>query len=271
MASPTATSTTSTPSTTTTEPLPTTTSTPTVTEPPSEFPDATTTGPRVALTAGPGNVCGTVTGRLITGDLTLGCDSTITDSRIMGRVISNGHRLTGSYLEIGPDSCPITGGDFQLLRDVFTLDHAHLHNAPGQDPVALVPGTSTLTESLIDRPCFYAGDHLDGAQVYAPGSKVVATLDHNNIDVRPANSTDKGNAAIFLADNPGAGTVITMTNNRLAGGNYTLSAYDARNNTMVRGSWVYGPCATNSDPYDGTSGFRFTGNTYDDGTPVGAC
>ncbi len=308
------------PSTTTTRPTPSTTSTPpitpttsrttatspatvTVTTPPPSstgtptsapttttastapvgaFPDATNTGvpAGTTLTAGTGNVCGTVDRRLINGDLVLSCDSTVTNTRIIGRVATNGYRLTGSHLDIGPDACPSGTADYQMVTGPVALTAVHLHHGVGDDLVRLTGGgDTTISDSLLDRTCFYPGAHLDAAQFYDPGAVGKITLNHNTIDSRAVNSTDLGNAAIFLADNPGRGTVVTVTNSRLAGGNFTVSLYDAltgsgvfydvRGNTFVKGSSQYGPCASsNSSPYNGTDGFRFTGNVFDDGSPA---
>lgn len=264
-------------STTTVPPTTTTTTTPSP-----GFPDASSTGPRVPVTAGSANLCGVVTSRLVTGDATVTCDATLTDVRITG-VLSNrsGYTVTGSYVTIGPDACPARATSQQrLVQDPMTLDHAHLQGGFGQDSVLLVTGL-TIRDSLIDRTCAWAGDHLDNGQLYNPGGKTVATLDHDTLDVRPINLANLGNSAVFLADTPGAGTLITVTNSLLKGGNYTLAAYDAyagsgvrydiRGNTFVKGTWQYGPCASNSAAWDGTTGLRFSGNTYDDGTAMPSC
>ena len=47
--------------------------------------------------------------------------------------------------------------------------------------------------------------------------------------------------------------------------------YDVRGNTFAKNTSVNNPCTTNSAPYDGASGLRFTGNVYDDGTALPTC
>ncbi|QWZ08642.1 hypothetical protein KRR39_01905 [Nocardioides panacis] len=221
----------------------------------------------------------------VTGDLVLTCDTVVTKSRIAGRVIANGHALTAADTTIGPDACPKTGNANQLVTGGdFTLTRVHLQHS-GSDLVRFTGGgQQRIVDSLLDGACIYPGDHLDVAQLYDPGAKLDASIVHSTLDARATNSTDstdKGNAAIFLADNPGAGT-FTITGNRLAGGNYATALYDATkgsgvtyrvtDNTYVRGSWQFGPCAsTDSLQSNGAEGPVFTSNRYDDGVPLLTC
>jgi hypothetical protein len=93
---------------------------------------------------------------------------------------------------------------------------------------------------------------------------------------------DTGNSVVFWADNPGAGSTLTIAGSLLKGGAYTLALYnagagsriviDVHSNTFAKNTWKYGPCATTTSvPFDGTSGIKFTGNTLDDGTPLTHC
>ena len=138
----------------------------------------------------------------------------------------------------------------------------------------------TLKDSLVNGGCEFPGDHYDAIQMYGPGAKANVTIDHSTIDGR--SNASKGNAAVFWADEPGAGSTLTITNSQLAGGGFTVSLYDAnagsgvfldvRDNTFVKGSWGYGPCAdTNSIAYNGKEGVRFTGNKLSDGAPLPTC
>jgi hypothetical protein len=252
------------------------------------FPVASTTGvpAGTTLTAVPGDLtaCGTVDRKDVSGDLRLTCDTTVTRSRIAGRIIQDGHRFTAVDTTIGPDTCGVGDRDQELVdSDDFSLTRVHLQHS-GSDLVRLTGGGGSVVikDSLIDGACMYPGDHLDAAQFYDPGAVAKVTIEHSSIDSRPTNTSGNGNAAVFLADHPGPGSVFTITDSRLAGGNYTASLYDASagsgvtyrvtGNTFVRGSWTYGPCSmSNSSTYDGTDGLEFTGNRYDDGSPLATC
>jgi hypothetical protein len=246
---------------------------------PGGFPTAATTGvpAGTALTAVNGNLTTSssgqvITGKSISGDLMVSNPNvTLVNSRVKGRIIyqSTGLKVTDS--DVGPDTCPSSGGDYQLITGSdYTLTRAHFHSN-NEDLVRLVGGggTDTITDSLLDGVCFYPGAHLDSVQLYDPGSTARLVINHSTVDVRPVNASGGGNSAVFWADNPAKASTLTISNSLLAGGNYTLALYDAgtikvTGNTFVRGSYQYGPCATNIP-------VTFTGNVYDDGTPLTSC
>ncbi|HET9412220.1 MAG TPA: hypothetical protein VFO38_05235 [Candidatus Saccharimonadales bacterium] len=225
----------------------------------------------------------TITGLSINGDLVLDHNNvTVTNSRIKGRVVPNGHSgLTLRDVDIGGDSCPSStnGGTRLVAGNDFTLTRVHAHHN-GADFIALSGGGAiTIQDSLLNNTCFYDGDHLDAVQYYDPGGVINVTLIHNKIDARPVNGGDYGNAAIFIADFPGSGSQFNIYNNFLAGGNYTLYALDAfsgsgviidvAGNKFLRDQYRYGPCAlSNSDAFDGTSGIKWTNNSYSDGAAI---
>ncbi len=223
-----------------------------------------------------------IDGLLITGDITISHSNvTLKNSRVKGRVVGNHPGVTLQDVDLGPDSCPASNnGGYRLIAgNSFTLIRAYLHHN-GDDAIALNGGGSILIEDSVVAPaCFYAGDHLDSIQFYNPGGVANVTIRHSVVDSRPANSGGFGNAAIFLADFPGAGSRFNIYNNLLAGGNYTLSAYDAPSgsgvimdisgNRFVRNQYNYGPCGlSNSDPFDGTSGVIWTNNAFTDGAAI---
>jgi hypothetical protein len=258
------------------------------TSPSTGFPTASTTGvpagTNLTTVSGGMSACGTVDRKDITGDLKLTCDTTLTNSHVRGKIVQNGHKFTATDSTIGPDACGSSGNSDELVdSDDFSLTRVHVQHS-GSDLVRLVGGGGTITinDSLIDGACMYPGDHLDALQYYDPGSKANVTIKNSSIDSRATNTSGKGNAAIFLADNPGRGSVFNITGNRLAGGNYTASLYDALSgsgvtykvtgNTFVKGSWTYGPCSmSNSNAYNGTDGVEFSGNKYDDGSALNKC
>lgn len=255
------------------------------------FPTASCTGvPAGVSLASNGSLSTTsasqnITGQLINGDLIINHNNvTVTNSVIKGRVVYNNHRgLTLRDVDLGPDSCPgsSNGGDRLIAGDDFTLNRVHLHNN-GADLLALSGGgTVLIQDSLFDRTCYYASDHLDAIQYYDPGGVANVTLSHNTIDVRPSNTGGFGNAAIFWADFPGAGSRLNIYNNYVAGGNYTIYALDAdvgsgviidiSGNRFLRNAYTYGPCSlSNSIMFDGASGVKWTGNAFSDGAVIAA-
>lgn len=291
------------PTTTTTTPPPTTTTTAPPPPPGGQacpalpaFPDANCTGVPAGTTLATvnGNLTTTadnqvIDAKLITGDLVVQHNNvTVTNSQIKGRVAyAPGKRdLTLRDVDLGMDSCPTSGGsDYELLSGSdYTLTRVHMHHWPA-DLLRLAgdPNTQIIVEdSLINQACFYAGDHLDAVQMYDPGSVANVTIRHSNIDTRPVNATDKGNSAIFWADNPGAGSNLLVQDSKLAGGQITLALYDAtagsgvvldaHNNTFVDGSWNGAPCSRGSGPvsvmFNGTEGVKFANNTLDTGGAV---
>lgn len=221
----------------------------------------------------------TISGLSISGDLVINHnDVTVTNSRIKGRVVYNARGLTLRDVDLGADTCPSSsnGGNRLIAGDDYTLTRVHVHHN-GADLIALSGGgTITIQDSLINNTCYYSGDHLDAVQYYDPGGIANVTLLHNYIDARPSNGGGFGNAAIFWADFPGAGSRLNVYNNFLAGGNYTLYALDAHagsgvvidvsSNRFLRNQYNYGPCAlSNSIPFDGTSGIKWINNAFSDG------
>jgi hypothetical protein len=228
--------------------------------------------------------------KLITGDLVIANDNvTVTRSRIKGRIVNNrDYTSTANTVfqdsDIGRDDCSGGSSPFTtLVGSDYRLTRTHVHNG-GADLLGLHGGGTILVQdSLIDGACFYTGDHLDAAQFYDPGGIGDVTFFHDSLDARCVNSCgDKGNAAIFWADAPGAGSRLTVTNTLLAGGNWSISPYDAgagskiiitiSSDTFVKNSYKYSPCRlANSIPFNGIEGVKFTGNKLDDGTSVATC
>jgi hypothetical protein len=136
-------------------------------------------------------------------------------------------------------------------------------------------GSITVTDSLFDHTCWYTGSHLDAFQMYDPGDVSHALLNHDTLNSRPVNHSGTGDAAIFWADHPGAGSTLEVEHSMLAGGDYTTALYDAtagsgvvinvHNNVYVNHSWNYGPCDSNSVSYTGHEGLEFTNNVLDMG------
>lgn len=252
------------------------------------FPDENCTGvpPGVSLSS-VGSVSSssngqTITGLSIDGDLIVNHSNvTVTNTRIKGRVINNGGNLVMRDVDIGPDTCPgSSNGGYRLIANAgYSLTRAHLHNNAADLVHMGGGGNITIQDSLINKGCYYAGDHLDAIQFYDPGGVVTATIQHSSIDVRPSNGGGFGNAAIFWADFPGAGSRLNIYNNYLAGGNYTLYGLDAHassgvvidvsGNRFQKNAYNYGPCVfSNSVAFNGMSGVIWVNNAYNDGSVI---
>ncbi|ALN90372.1 hypothetical protein LG3211_1396 [Lysobacter gummosus] len=232
---------------------------------------------------------------LITGDLVIRHNNvTVSNSRIKGFVDHRTHRnLVLKDVDLGPDRCPaVNNGGRRLINgdNGYTLIRAHLHHngddmliAGGGEPVV-------IQDSLIHNTCFYPDDHLDALQFYSPGQVGHLSVIHSDIDARPVNSSGYGNAAIFWADRPGAGSTLTIRESRLAGGGYTLAPYDSglgsgvvievSDTRFVRDSQWGSACylgqndpASHSPtvPYNGREGIKWLRNAWSDGTPLPAC
>lgn len=256
-------------------------------------PDASCTGVPAGtnLTTVSGNLTTSSNGqvinaRLIAGDLLVTHGNvTVTNSRIKGRIINNASNgLTVTDSDIGADSCPSGPSPYNNFNGTnYTMLRSRVHNA-GADLMGMGgTGTILIKDSIVNQACWYPEDHLDAIQFYAPGSVGIITLDHSVFDARPVNvASEKGNAAIIWADNPGSGSRLTVTKSFLAGGNYTTMLFDAgansgviidiNNTTYAKNAWTYGPCAmSNSVAFNGTSGIKFTNNRYDDATSFPNC
>lgn len=236
-----------------------------------------------------------IDGLLIAGALIVRHDNvTVSNSRIKGYVDHRTHRnLVLRDVDLGPDACPASnnGGRRLIVGDNgYTLIRARLHHN-GDDLLIVGGGAPVLIQdSLIHQTCFYPDDHLDAVQFYAPGQVGNLSILHSDIDARPVNSSGYGNAAVFWADRPGAGSSLTIRESRLAGGGYTLAPYDSglgsgvtievSDTRFVRGSQWGSACYLGGNnpanhsptvPYNGSEGIKWLRNAWDDGTPLPTC
>jgi uncharacterized protein DUF4082 len=175
----------------------------------------------------------------------------------------------GRNYEVG-NYPPVTSGNYTLRR-------VHVHGF--QDGPRTGGGTTVIEDSLLDDLAFAAGEHPDGYQQYGPGEKSNVVLRHNTISGISGNSSDKGNSAIFWSDHPGRGSSITIENNLLSGGAFTIRindtgsgsgvVADVHDNVVVAGSWQFGPAETNlSSRFNGTDGVKWSNNKTSDGKTI---
>ena len=258
------------------------------------FPDSTCTGvpAGTSLTTINGNYTTTsngqhIDGKLIQGDLIVNNDNVVvTNTRIVGLITNNSSGLSLTDSDVGLNSCLATayenGNYSNLAGSNYTLTRTHIHNA-GADLIGIGgTGTILIQDSILDQACYYAGDHLDAAQFYAPGAVGHVTFEHSVLNGDPVNSSVHGNSAIFWADTPGNGSTLEVNHSSLAGGGYTVALYDAvvgshivltvENSTFVAGSWQYYYCASsNSVQYNGQEGVRFLNNVSSTGAALSGC
>lgn len=273
----------------TTQPTVPTTPPGTPTPPGSGFPTAATTGVPAGtpLTLVNGDVTirtagTTLDARDIHGDLTIeAANVKVTRTVVRGHVFINSRSSSlvmedsevrpsaGKNYEVG-NYPPITSGNYTLRR-------VHVHGF--QDGPRTGGGTTVIEDSLLDDLAFAAGEHPDGYQQYGPGEKSVVVLRHNTISGISGNSTDKGNSAIFWSDHPGRGSSITIENNLLSGGAFTIRindtsagsgvVADVHDNVVVAGSWQFGPAETNeSSRWNGADGVKWSNNRTTDGKTI---
>ncbi|QUQ68419.1 hypothetical protein [Kutzneria sp. CA-103260] len=130
----------------------------------------------------------------------------------------------------GCDSLPGVGQGSFTARGVLVQNHSHGFQAGGSD---------VNVHDSYARICSNPGDHSDGIQSYGAGNNIV--LDHNTLDERGVKDIT---APVFLTDQQNN---VTVTNNLLAGGTYSIQVKKfggtavVTGNRMVDKSWEYAP------------------------------
>ena len=260
------------------------------------FPNASNTGPGPAsLTEHSGNISIRDNGVVISGwNLTGSLDvyannvtiinSRITSSNWWGVNLRAGHtglRVLHSYITAAPGKGPDNGGedyavsnssggsvevgwcDLSVFGNTISTGHGYIHDNYVHD---LVP--------FINHSGYY--QHTDA--VIANGNDTQGLHVEHNTLLNPIDVDHGASAAIGLYPDDGPVTDITVKDNWLAGGAYTLYGGGAGAARMVVSgnifsdqywpqSGFYGPIAHWNA---GGTGNRWDGNTFRDGTPVAA-
>ncbi|MEV7009735.1 DUF4082 domain-containing protein [Streptosporangium sp. NPDC051022] len=174
----------------------------------------------------------------IAGDLLIHADGvTVKNSQIDGTVLNaNGpktFRFTIVDSTVGPakgcESLPAIGQDKYTALRVLVRNHGDGFRAAGDD--------ITIRDSYV-KLCSNPGDHSDGIQTYNTGKNLV--FDHNTVDQRGVKDYT---APIFLTDPQIVN--VTLTNNLIMGGTYSIQLRNGRGTLIVRGnrlvdkSWDY--------------------------------
>ncbi|WP_336216725.1 DUF4082 domain-containing protein [Nonomuraea sp. LPB2021202275-12-8] len=235
----------------TTTPTPSTPGRPGCDLPSYPTPDCTGAPAGARLSATKGNVTVTKPGQVIdglhiTGDLIVAADDVvIRNSRIDGLITNweTGGSFTITDSTVGPPTgCRIYPA---IGEKNFTAERVHIR---GFDDGFRMSGRNVTVRDSYVHLCGPPTSHSDGIQAYCPGSIVCSGLvfDHNTVDQRqapehsdPINLVDKN-----LSD-------VTVTDNLLAGGNYTLflewrsgPKWKISGNKIVHGAWDFGPVSS---------------------------
>ncbi|MGR6912906.1 hypothetical protein ACU635_01465 [[Actinomadura] parvosata] len=166
-------------------------------------------------------------------------DVTIRNSVIDGDVINadgpRSFRFTITDSTVGtPGKCetmPAIGYDKYKATRVLVQGHGDGFRFSGDDV--------EIRDSYV-KLCSRPGDHSDGIQAYNGGKGLL--FHHNTVDQRGVKDIT---APIFLVD--GKSRDVTVTDNLVMGGTYSIQVRNAsgkqivRGNKLVDGSWVYGP------------------------------
>ncbi|MBX6383685.1 MAG: DUF4082 domain-containing protein [Microbispora sp.] len=195
-----------------------------------------------------------VDGMHIPGDLVINADGvTVRNSQIDGTVINERgtrhYSFTISDSTVGPAkgciTAPGVGESHYTATRVLVRGHGDGFRVSGDDV--------TIRDSYVHL-CSNPGDHSDGIQTYKAGRGLV--FHHNTVDQRDARDIT---APIFITD-PNV-VDVTLTDNLIMGGTYSIQVKNARGKVVVRGnrlvdrSWVYGPVEADCSSID------WSGNT----------
>jgi len=238
------------------------------------FPDGTNTGVEAGVTLKPSGSLtvttpGTVVANLdITGTLTIAANNvTVRDVKVDATggncAICTSWTHAGiviQHVEIdGHHRSPSVPG---IVGGGYTATALNIH---GTGDAIDLNGNETVKDSWIHDLQVSAGDHSDGVQSTGTDADVIS---HNTIDATLPGGGVANSALIIGADLANMGTV-TVSNNLLAGGNYTVysgadAGYTSGTITFTGNRFVanaqYGPCSF--QPSAGRS-IGFTGNVWD--------
>ena len=265
------------PTTSTTQPAPTTTTTQPAPPPPSgsSFPGPTNTGvPAGTVLRASGSITTSADGQVIDAMDVQGSirvehnNVTIKRTRIRqsgGQAITMNPSRTNLVIEdCELDGTGNTDGASAVGDSNFTIRRCNVHHF-GEGP-------RTNGNNLVEDNWFHdflnfvaQGAHQDVVQITG-GSNIV--LRHNTMDI----AVDGANAAVMMGTYPGSD--ITVENNLLAGGGYTVYGGSSNGYTNVkiinnRFSTRYYPRAGYHGPLVYTAGAMVSGNVYhESGLPV---
>ena len=169
---------------------------------------------------------------------------TVRNSQIDGRVESDYKNQEYSFTitdsTVGSptkcDSLPAIGEASYKASGLYIRNHADGFRVSGSNV--------EIRDSFV-KLCSNGNDHSDGIQAYGFSQAHHVIFDHNTVDQRGVSDFT---APINLRDSSGGTLVdVTVTNNLIMGGTYSLQVKQAAGQVIVRGnqvvdkSWSYGP------------------------------
>jgi hypothetical protein len=242
---------------------------PSVSTPPvaNDYPTEATTGvpAGTALTLHSGNLIVTtpntiVQNRRVTGNIDVRAagvliKNTQVDGIVVNDNVSAHPTFTIEDSTVGTSTCSRhTAGAIGTKN--YTAKRVKLQNFPDGFRIA---GSNVLIQDSYVKLCSAdPADHSDGIQAYGAGAATNVVIDHNVID-QTGVPGERQTAPIFIPnDHAGQGNQgisVTVTNNVLAGGSYSLrvfgdlpwSAPSISGNKIVNNTWGFGPVDRDMD------------------------
>jgi outer membrane biosynthesis protein TonB len=234
------------------------------------YPDATNTGvpTGTTLTSRSGEVSVTKAGTTVrdlavTGEVLVEADNTTLEDDEVTAPAGSGNRgiyiapgVTGTVIDHvtchgagkGTQYCVFNKDSSTKIEDSYLYDCGECLNGPG-----------TITNSFFDVTAVISGEHYE--DIYYGGGEGSLIVDHDTM-LNPQGQT----ATVFASTDFGNQTTLTITNNLLAGGGYTL--YGGTSCTTGGCGSVTGPVTVTgnrfSDKYYPESGYYGVGAYFDD-------
>lgn len=209
----------------------------------------------------PGQV---IENKLVTGNIDIRAQNVvIRNTEIRGAVmndnVSTQYPFTIEDSTVGPPTGCSSYGNGAIGISQYTARRVHIRNLP--DGFRVAGGNITIEDSYVNVCSSNPNDHSDGIQAYGAAGGKNIVIRHNTIDqTRVTNGA--ATAPIFLPseDRQGnSGASISVIDNLLAGGGFTLRAYGLQfpaitGNKIVNNSWDYGPLDVTCDTIGSWSG-----------------
>ncbi len=196
-----------------------------------------------------------ISGKKISGNVDVRAPGVvIRNSEISGIVVNdnnaNHYAFTIENSTVGPANSCSSWGNGAIGTKNYTAKNVLVRGFG--DGFRIAGGNVLIQDSYIELCTTNPDAHSDGIQAYGAANGKNIVIDHNVIDQR--NVLDGTATAPLFIPNDGAnqgnqGVEVTVTNNVLAGGGFSLRVYgdlpwsapSISGNKIVDGTWAYGP------------------------------